>query len=95
MASVDTGEIRVGRKRVMSYVLATVIQFNDPNIKKVSIKARGAAISRAVDVALITCNRFLKDRVKVSGVKIGSDIVGEPGKERRVSTIEIILERIE
>ncbi|ABL77941.1 DNA-binding protein Alba [Thermofilum pendens] len=90
--SLAEGSVLVGNKSVMNYVLAAVIQFNQ-GAKKVSIKARGRAISRAVDVAEIVRSRFLKDEVDVSSIKIGSEKVGEAGKERTISTIEIVLER--
>ena len=77
----------------MNYVLATVIQFNQ-GVDRVIIKARGRAISKAVDTAEITRTRFLPDQITVKEVKISSEKVGEPGKERTVSTIEIVLERV-
>ena len=49
----------VGNKPIMNYVLAVVIQFNN-GANEVTIKARGKAISRAVDTAEIALNRFLK-----------------------------------
>ncbi len=88
----EEASILVGQKPVMSYVLATVIQFNQ-GAKRVALKARGRAISKAVDAAEIVRTRFLQDQVAISAVKIGSEKVGEPGKERLVSTIEIILEK--
>ena len=48
----------VGNKPVMNYVLAVVTQFNN-GAEPVAIKARGKAISRAVDTAEIALNRFL------------------------------------
>ncbi|MDD3071472.1 MAG: DNA-binding protein Alba, partial [Methanoculleus horonobensis] len=48
----------VGNKPVMNYVLAVVTQFNN-GAEEVAIKARGKAISRAVDTAEIALNRFL------------------------------------
>lgn len=82
----------VGNKSAMNYVLAAVIQFNQ-GAKRVLIKARGRAISRAVDVAEIVRSRFLKDEVDITSVRIGSEQVGEGDKRRNVSTIEIVLER--
>jgi DNA-binding protein len=80
----------VGNKPAMSYVLAVVTQFGDGN-KKVSIKARGKAISRAVDVAEIVRNRFVKE-AKVERIQIGTDeIETEEGNKLNVSTIEIDL----
>lgn len=90
--SLQEGSVLVGNKSVMNYVLATVIQFNQ-GARRVSIKARGRAISRAVDVAEIVRTRFLKDEVDVSSIRIGSEQVGEGDKRRNVSTIEIVLER--
>lgn len=90
--SVTEGSVLVGNKSVMNYVLAAVIQFNQ-GAKKVLVKARGRAISRAVDVAEIVRSRFLKGEVDVSSIKIGSETVGEGDKKRTISTIEILLEK--
>ncbi|MCI4408886.1 MAG: DNA-binding protein Alba [Thermofilum sp.] len=90
--SVTEGSVLVGNKNVMNYVLAAVIQFNQ-GAKKVLVKARGRAISRAVDVAEIVRSRFLKGEVDVSSIKIGSETVGEGDKKRTISTIEILLEK--
>ncbi len=90
--SVQEGTILIGAKNVMNYVLATVIQFNQ-GAQRVILKARGRAISKAVDTAEIVRTRFLPEQVDISKISIGSEKVGEPGKERSVSTIEIILER--
>ncbi|RLE61794.1 MAG: DNA-binding protein Alba [Thermoprotei archaeon] len=87
-----TGEVRVGAKPTMNYVLATVIQFNQ-GAKNVVLKARGRAILKAINAAQITVNRFLRDQVEIKDVKIGSEVVGEPDKPRNISTIEILLER--
>ncbi|MCD6510309.1 MAG: DNA-binding protein Alba [Thermoprotei archaeon] len=92
MSAPKEGVVLVGAKPTMNYVLATVIQFNQ-GAEKVIIKARGRAISKAVDTAEITRLRFLAGQVDVSEVRIGTEKVGEPGKERSVSTIEIVLTR--
>ena len=49
----DEHTIFVGNKPPMSYVLAVVTEFKKENTDKVIIKARGRAISRAVDAAEI------------------------------------------
>ena len=92
MAVPSEGTILVGQKPVMNYVLATVIQFNQ-GAQRVILKARGRAISKAVDAAEIVRTRFLQGQVDIASIKIGSEKVGEPGKERIVSIIEIVLER--
>lgn len=89
-AAVGENVVLVGNKPTMNYVLATVIQFNQ-GADKVVIKARGRAISKAVDAAQIVQTRFLQDQVEVKDVKIGTERVGEYGQERNVSTIEVVL----
>ncbi|RLF25145.1 MAG: DNA-binding protein Alba [Thermoprotei archaeon] len=92
MSAPKEGVVLVGAKPTMNYVLATVIQFNQ-GAERVIIKARGRAISKAVDTAEITRMRFLPGQIEVKEIKIGTETVGEPGKQRPVSTIEIVLER--
>ena len=88
-----TGEentIFVGNKAPMSYVLAVVTQFNSGS-KEVSIKARGRAISRAVDTAEIVRNKFMPN-AKIKEIKIGTEtLTNEEGRTTNVSSIEIIL----
>ncbi|RLF09816.1 MAG: DNA-binding protein Alba [Thermoprotei archaeon] len=84
--------VLVGNKPTMNYVLATVIQFNQ-GANKVVIKARGRAISKAVDAAEIVKTRFLTNQVDITDVKIDTEKVGEGEQSRNVSTIEITLER--
>jgi DNA-binding protein len=82
--------VYVGSKTVMSYVLAVVTQFN--NTKEVTVKARGRAISRAVDVVEIVRNRFMTE-VKVKDIKIGTEEISEEGTPIRLSSIEIVLQK--
>ena len=80
----------VGKKPSMSYVLAVITQFTDGK-KEVHIKARGRAISRAVDVAEIVKNRFVNE-VKVKDIQIGTEERElEDGNKVNVSTIDIVL----
>ncbi len=82
----------VGKKPVMSYVLAAVTQFGS-NQNEVHIRARGRAISTAVDVAEIVKNRFVQD-VKVSNIQIGTEEVEGENKEKiNVSTISVTLKK--
>ena len=82
--------IRVGDKPIMNYVLATVTQFNE-GAKEVVVKARGRAISRAVDVVEVTRNRFLRALV-VGDIRIGTEeLQSEKGEKVKVSFIEISL----
>jgi DNA-binding protein len=85
-------EIFVGKKPIMAYVTGVVMQFN-MGVKDVTIKARGQYISRAVDIAEVVRNRFMKD-VQLGSINIGSDeFDGENGRKVRISTIEIKLMR--
>jgi len=80
----------VGKKPAMSYVLACVTQFNDGR-GEVILKARGRAISHAVDVAEIVKNKFIKD-IEIKNVSIGTEQVQtEQGEKLNVSSIEIVL----
>ena len=88
----DENVIFVGQKPPMSYVLAVITQFNNNSSNEVIIKARGRAISTAVDTAEIVRNRFIKD-AKLKDIKIGTESVTneEEGRTSNVSSIEIIL----
>jgi len=83
----DDNIIYVGNKPVMNYVLAVVTQFNN-GADEVLIKARGRAISRAVDVAEISRNRFLTE-VNVKDIAISTESLSTETGETNVSAIEI------
>ena len=88
-----SGIVFIGSKPPMDYVLAIMTRLSAGNAKEVVLKARGQAITTAVDVAEITRSRFLKD-LKVSKIAIGTEEM--PAREgenrtRMVSTIEITL----
>ena len=51
----------VGRKPVMSYVMACITHFNQSDAKKVVVKARGRAICRAVNTIELLRRAFMKD----------------------------------
>jgi DNA-binding protein len=82
----------VGSKPPMNYVLAVITQFHN-GAKKVEVKARGRAISRAVDVAEIVRNKFMGD-LKIGDISIGTEeLQGEKGDKLNVSTMTILLEK--
>ena len=87
----DENVIYVGQKPPMSYVLAVITQFNSNGSDAVILKARGRAISTAVDTAEIVRNRFIKD-AKLKDIKIGTEsVTNEEGRNSNVSSIEIYL----
>ena len=82
--------VYIGNKPVMNYVLAVVTQMNS-GTKEVILKARGRAISRAVDVAEIVRNRFITD-VELGSIDISTEeILSNEGTATNVSAIEIQL----
>jgi len=89
--------ILVGNKPAMNYVLAIVTSLSASNAKEITLKARGRAITTAVDAAEIARSRFLKD-LKISRIAIGTEEMPAREKENRprmVSTIEITLTKEE
>ncbi|KQC04872.1 MAG: RNA-binding protein [Methanoculleus sp. SDB] len=79
----------VGNKPVMNYVLAVVTQFNN-GADEVAIKARGKAISRAVDTAEIALNRFL-EHVDKKEIITSTEVIDTDSGRTNVSSIEILL----
>jgi DNA-binding protein len=86
----DNAVVFIGDKPVMNYVLAVMTQFNKP-VSTVTLKARGRSISRAVDTAEITRNRFMHD-LMVMDITIGTEVIqSEEGRTVNVSSMEIKL----
>jgi DNA-binding protein len=92
--SEKTAVVYVGRKPLMNYVLAVVTSFNVSGAEEVTLKARGSAISRAVDVAEVVRRRFLGG-VEIGKIAIGSEDIRieEMNRTRTVSAMEITLTR--
>jgi DNA-binding protein len=91
---VESNSVLIGRKPVMNYVLACITLFHG-GADEVMVKARGRAISRAVDVVEVVRKRFLPD-VKVNKIGIGTEQLAsfeEGGTPTNVSTIEISLKK--
>jgi len=90
----EQNAVYIGNKPAMSYILAVITAFNMPDTNEVVLKARGRAISTAVDVAEILRNRFLKD-AKVNSIAIGTEEVAsrEGGNPRNVSVVEIVIKK--
>jgi len=91
--SKDLNVVYVGNKPTMSYVMAVITSFTASDTKEVTLKARGRAITTAVDVAEITRRRFMKE-LNVGKITIGTEeMPQEESRTRMVSTIEITLTR--
>ncbi len=94
MEDFKDNSIFVGGKPFMNYVTGVVMQFTTKNAQEIKIKARGKFISRAVDIAEVATKRFLDEQVEVKEININSEeFENKEGKQVRVSTIEIILNR--
>ncbi len=84
--------IFIGKKPLMAYATAVMMHFN-AGTNHLTVKARGQSISHAVDVVEVVRRRFFQGRLSIKEVKIGTEVLGEAGETRNVSTIEIMLER--
>jgi len=82
--------VRVGKKPIMNYVVACVTLFNS-GADEVMVRARGQAITKAVETVLMLRNSFLKD-LEIEDITIGSEEVTRlDGTRGTISTIEILL----
>jgi DNA-binding protein len=88
----DDNTIYVGTKPAMSYVMAVITHFNSADVKEVTVKARGRAITTAVDAVEIARRKFLKD-LKTDKITIGTEELQREDGMKNVSTIEICLKR--
>ena len=84
--------IFIGKKPLMAYVTATLIQLT--NVQSVTIKARGMSIGRAVDVSQIISRKTENAGYTIGNIKLGSEsLESQDGRTRNVSTIEIEVKR--
>ncbi len=81
--------IRVGKKPMMNYVVACLTLFNS-GVDQIMVRARGKAITKAVDVVETLRRSFIKDIV-IKSIKVGSDDFKNENKEIAISIIEIVL----
>lgn len=86
-----TNVVLIGKKPVMNYVVACVTFFNQ-GVTEVILKARGTAISKAVDVVELLRRAFVKDLV-IKNIAIDTDMVEREGRKSNVSTMEIYVEK--
>jgi DNA-binding protein len=85
----DENAVFVGRRPTMNYVMATMMVLNRG--VECTVKARGRAISHAVDVCEILKNRFLKGTEYKDIILSTEQLEGENGQSNNVSSIEIVL----
>jgi len=90
-AGAPQNHIYVGKKPVVSYAMSALIQLSQAG--EVVVKARGLAISRAVDVAEIVTKRLGNGVFSIKHISINTEQVKstETGEMRNVSSIEIVV----
>lgn len=86
MAKDDDSKVFIGRKKSMNYVMAAMVVLNE---KPVRLLARGRSISRAVDVAEILINNFVKGSTYGEILIDTETINNDDGTSSNVSSIEI------
>jgi DNA-binding protein len=80
----------IGKKPVMNYVLACLTSFNS-GAEKIVVKARGRAISRAVDTVELLRRSFVKN-LQLRGISLSTEeVTRTEGQKANVSAIEIAL----
>lgn len=93
-ALTEENSVFIGTKPVMAYIMACVTHFNQGE-EVIVLKARGQAISRAVDVAEVLRRRFMKDLLEVTNIQLDTEqIERTEGTLSNVSAIEITLTKI-
>ncbi|MFX1340505.1 MAG: DNA/RNA-binding protein AlbA [Promethearchaeota archaeon] len=83
----DDSKVFIGKKRSINYVLAAMVILNDN--RPVRLLARGKSISRAVDVAEILRNNFIKDANYGEVLIDSEEITNRDGSKSNVSSMEI------
>ena len=93
-AETSENTVFIGKKPVMNYVVACLTFFNS-GADSVVVKARGRAISRAVDTVELLRRAFVKN-VKIDSIEMGTEeMTREDNRKSNVSTMEITLSRTE
>ena len=83
-----TENVYIGSKPILNYVTALVAALQRES--SVNVLARGKAISSAVDVVEVCKRSFLKGAL-VEDINIGTEMMGDEGDLRNVSTTRIKL----
>lgn len=84
--------VLIGKKPTMNYVVACLTIFNTGK-QTLTVKARGLAISNAVDAVEVLRRSFVKD-LEVQKITIGSQTFKKAnGVDSTVSTLDIVISR--
>lgn len=90
---IKENQILVGNKPFMVYVRSAEILLRSKNLRIISVRARGANITKAVDLIEAVKNKFCADLNLISSVKTSTEKFMREDKETFVSIIEIELKR--
>jgi DNA-binding protein len=91
MSDTSRDVIFIGKKPLMTYVTAAIIQLATKPV--ITIKARGLTTAIAIDVAQSVLSKT-KPALEIESVKLGSEsLVSTDGRKRDVSTIDICIKR--
>jgi len=88
----EENTVYIGKKELRNYLFS--VQTQAQNFEEINILARGFSINKAVDVALISTERFLKGWF-IKEISIYSEDMEhkEDNRKDRVSTIRIIIQK--
>ena len=86
--------IFIGNKPVYSYIMACLTQLSDDAgaVDRLVLKARGRAITRAVDVAEVLTKQFMVGKAKIDHIDTSTEqLETRDGRTSNVSAIEITI----
>ena len=93
--STEINTIFIGNKPVYSYIMACLTQLSDEtgnSVDKLILKARGRAITRAVDVAEVLTKKFMAGKVEIEHIDTSTEqLETRDGRTSNVSAIEITI----
>lgn len=92
--------IFIGNKPVYSYIMACLTQLSEETgentVDKLILKARGRAITRAVDVAEVLTKKFMVGKAKIDHIDTSTEqLETRDGRTSNVSAIEITIAKIQ
>lgn len=94
MENKDNDFVLVGSKEFIQYIKSIEHLMKKKGKKKITLKARGKNMGKAVDLAEASKNKFLADmKLSIGNIKTDTEKFEKDGEERSVSCISIELSR--
>ena len=92
MDKIENDFVLVGSKDFISYIRSIELLMKRRNKKKITLKARGQNMGKAVDLAEASKNKFLSDLgISIENIQTATEKFEKDGSERSVSCISIDL----